>query len=333
MSHAGADQLCDQIPQRSGRFVRRPTEPGAPRDPAPEWRPSGVTGSLHALPGATERELVIAAQQSEPEARARLVAVCTPLIGSVARMYRGSTTVNRGELMQEGIVGLLRALERYDADFGTPFWAYASWWVRQAMQQLVSELTRPVVLSDRAVRQLARVKDAHRSLAQTQGAEPSTGELAAETGLARAQVERLIAAERMPRGLEEPIGGEDGAGTFGELLADPCAEDAYDQVPPRLGTRELGDMLRDLTDRERDIVRARYGLDGVELTLRELGERFGVSAERVRQIEQQALEKLRTSTPAALTRSERDVPTGLDRSGKKARDARSDIGTPEGVPP
>jgi RNA polymerase primary sigma factor len=330
MSHVGAHQLCDRMPQRSTWFVRRPTEPGAPRDPAARSRPAGVTRSLHALPGTTERELVIAAQQSESEARARLVAVYTPLIGSVARMYRGSAAVNRSELMQEGVVGLLRALERYDPELGTPFWAYASWWVRQAMQQLVSELTRPVVLSDRAVRQLARVKDAHRSLAQTQGGEPTTGELAAETGLARAQVERLIAAERMPRALEEPIGGEDGAGTYGELLADPCAEDAYDQVPPRLGTRQLGAMLRDLTDRERDIVRARYGLDGVELTLRELGERFAVSAERVRQIEQGALEKLRTSAPHALPGAERDVPTSMDPS-RTARDARSDIETPEGV--
>jgi len=289
-----------------------------------------VTGSLHALPGTTERGLVIAAQQSDPEARARLVAVCTPLIGSVARMYRGSAAVNRGELMQEGVVGLLRALERYDPELGTPFWAYASWWVRQAMQQLVSELTRPVVLSDRAVRQLARVQDPPRSLAQTQGGEPTTTELAAETGLARTQVERLIAAERMPRGLEEPIGGEDGAGTYGDLLADPCAEDAYDQVPPRLGRHELEEMLRDLTDRERDVVRARFGLDGVELTLRELGERFGVSAERVRQIEQQALEKLRSSAPDALTGAERDVPPRQAQSGT-ARAARSDIETPRGA--
>jgi RNA polymerase primary sigma factor len=332
MSHTAAYEPLDHISQRSGRFVRRPAQPGAPRDSAPQGRSSPVTGPLHALPGTTERELVIAAQRSEPEARASLVVVCTPLIGSVARMYRGSAAVNRGELMQEGIVGLLRALERYDVELGTPFWAYASWWVRQAMQQLVSELTRPVVLSDRAVRQLARVKDARRSLAQTRGGEPTIRELAAETGLEPAQVERLIAAERMPRALEEPIGGEDGAGTYGDLLADPCAEDAYDRVAPWLGTRELGHILLDLTDRERDIVRARYGLDGAELTLRELGERFGVSAERVRQIEQQALEKLRTSAPNALTGAERDVPTRPDESGK-ARDARFGTETPRGGPP
>src|SRR4051812_6795446 len=135
----------------------------APRRPRPE--------------PAAELQLVIAAKERGSDARATLIETFTPLVGSVARIYRGSS-VSRAELMQEGVVGLLRALERYDAELGTPFWAYASWWVRQAMQQLVSELTRPVVLSDRAVRQLARIKDARRELLQANGGEPTIGQLA-----------------------------------------------------------------------------------------------------------------------------------------------------------
>src|SRR6185437_4673215 len=104
-----------------------------------------------------------------------------PLIGSVASIYRGSRAVDRGELTQEGVVGLLSALERFDPDRGTPFWAYACWWVRQAMQQLVSELTRPVVLSDRALRQLARVKDARREHTHAHSREPCSAELAEHT--------------------------------------------------------------------------------------------------------------------------------------------------------
>jgi DNA-directed RNA polymerase sigma subunit (sigma70/sigma32) len=152
-----------------------------------------------------------------------------------------------------------------------------------------------VVLSDRAMRQLARLKAAQRSLAQAHGREPAPAEVAAEAGLTADQVASLTAAERRARALEEPIGGDgDVAATYGDLIPDPRAEDAYDLVPLRPVIDALPRMLTALTDRERMIVRARYGLDdGHELTLRELADRLGVSAERVRQIEQGALDKLR----------------------------------------
>ncbi|MEY2532495.1 MAG: polymerase primary sigma factor [bacterium] len=243
-----------------------------------------------------ERRLLLGARERGGRERDELVESFMPLIASVARGYRGSTAVDRRELMQEGVVGLLRALERYDADLGTPFWAYASWWVRQAMQQLVAELTRPVVLSDRALRQLARVKSVQRVYVQAHGREPRTDELAAECGLTRDQIGSLFTAERKARGLEEPIGGDgDVSATFGELLADPRAEDAYELVPLHPAVEQLPQLLGDLTDRERLILRARFGLDGREQTLRQLAERLGVSAERVRQIEQGALQKLRTA--------------------------------------
>jgi len=245
--------------------------------------------------GECELELVLAAQR-DPLARARLVDAFRPLVASVARGYARSTSVDRAELMQEGAVGLLRALERYDATLGTPFWGYASWWVRQAMQQLVSELMRPVVLSDRAVRQLVQIKAARRRLGQATGTEPTLGELAAATGLSREHLDRLVAAERRPRALEEPIDGENGdVGNFGDLLADPSAEDAYEDVTWRAQLDELPRLLEVLTDRERAIVCGHYGVDGRQSTLRELANRLGVSAERVRQIEQGALDKLRVA--------------------------------------
>jgi RNA polymerase sigma factor (sigma-70 family) len=240
-----------------------------------------------------ELDLVVAAQR-DPDARGNLVEAFRPLIASVARTYARSTSVHRAELMQEGAVGLLRALERYDATLGTPFWAYAGWWVRQAMQQLVSELMRPVVLSDRAVRQLARIKSARSQLAQANGKEPTLKDLAECTGLSREHVDHLVAAERRPRALEEPIDGEQGdVGTLGDLIADPCAEDAYEDVSWHAHLEELPRLLDALGDRERAVVGGHYGLDGPALTLRELAARLGVSAERVRQIEQGALDKLR----------------------------------------
>lgn len=246
------------------------------------------------LPLALEQQLVRRAQDGDALARAQLVEAFLPLIGSVARIYRGSGMLDRVELMQEGVVGLLRALERYDPERGTPFWAYASWWVRQAMQQLVAELNRPLVLSDRALRQLSRLKDAHEEYLQRHGREPSTAELAAATGMSESHVGSLLAAERTPRRLDEPVQGEaEMTGRFGDLLVDPLGEDEYERVLERVEVAELRDLLSRLSDRERVVLRARYGIGGPERMLAEIARDFGISAERVRQIEQRALAKLR----------------------------------------
>ncbi|HMJ35862.1 MAG TPA: sigma-70 family RNA polymerase sigma factor [Baekduia sp.] len=241
-----------------------------------------------------EREMLIAARPHDAVRRDEVVDAFMPLIGSVAHRYRGARAVDRAELMQEGVVGLLRALDRYDPTLETPFWAYASWWVRQAMQQLVSELTWPVVLSDRALRQLARVKDAQRLFAQDNGREPSPTELAETTGLRKEHLGFLLAAERTPRALHEPVAAGQARGSaLGDLLADPAGEDPLERVPPRHAAGVLAGVLAQLTVRERSVLSRRYGLDGPEQTLREIAGTLGVSAERVRQIEQGALEKLR----------------------------------------
>jgi len=255
------------------------------------------------LPAAVERRLVEAAQAGDRRAREELVEAFLPLIAGVARVYRGSQAITRVELMQEGVVGLLRALERYDSALGVPFWGYAAWWVRQAMQQLVAELTRPMVLSDRALRQLSQLKRAHGEYLVEHGREPSGNELAARTGLAHAQVADMLAIERVPQSMDEAIQGTEGeVGAFGELLADPLAGDAYEQLLDHSEIEQIRALLGSLNDRERMILRARYGLDGPEQSLRDVGERTGLSAERVRQIEQRALGKLRAGT----TRGERD---------------------------
>jgi RNA polymerase sigma factor (sigma-70 family) len=240
-----------------------------------------------------ERRLVCAAAGGDRQAREELVDVFLPLIGGVARGYRGVAGIESKELMQEGVVGLLRALKRYDAAIGAPFWPYASWWVRQAMQKLVAELRRSFVLSDRALRQLARVKDAQLKRLQADGCEPSTAELSEATGFTPDHVRALVAAERAPRALEEPIGRGDDAGRVGDLVSDPCAEDAFDRIVNQLASESLRELPDDLGERERTILAARYGLGRPPQTLREVARELGISAERVRQIEEQALAKLR----------------------------------------
>ena len=250
------------------------------------------------------RRLVDAAKRGDQAARAQLVEACMPLISAAARTYR-SGQVQRLELLQEGVVGVLRALERFDPDRGVPFWGYATWWVRQAMQQLVAELTRPVVLSDRALRHLARLKQAHHDGVQLSGREPGRSELAERSGLSLDQVDDLLATERAPRSLQEQATtAEDEIGAFGELLADPLAEGEYEEVLDAIEVEELHALLAGLSDREREVLRARYGLDadGDELSLRAVGDRLGLSGERVRQIESRALSKLGAAAGGAPER-------------------------------
>jgi len=250
------------------------------------------------LPAEAEHQLILAAAAGDRHARARLVEEFLPLIGVVARNYRSSAQISRTELIQEGVVGLLRALERYDPSRATPFWAYASWWVRQAMQQLVAELARPFVMSDRALRQLSEIKDAHAGLLR-EGRSGTLAELGERTGFESSQLANLIAADRPPKALEEPIRGEEGdVGAFGELIADPLAEDEYERVISELTAEELRGLLAGLSERERSVLRLRYGMDEEPQSLRAIGGRMGLSTERVRQLESRALGKLRAAGAA-----------------------------------
>lgn len=247
-----------------------------------------------------ERALVCAAADGDEDAQVRLIQTFTPLIASAARTYARSPGVDRAELMQEGVAGLLEALRRYDSDLGTPFWAYASWWVRQAMQRCVAQASRPIVLGDRANRQLARLRDARRRLNRAGRQEPSIDELAASSALTPSSIERLLAVERTPRALEEALDSEDGLGaTLGELLADPAGEDGYERVVERVECRQLRELTEDLGPRERDVVYAHFGVDRPTRTLREIAETLNVSPERVRQIEERALTKLRDALSMA----------------------------------
>lgn len=240
-----------------------------------------------------ERALILRAKVGGPREREELVRRFAPVIAGVARAYRRSTSVERDELTQEGVVGLLRALERYEPERGVPFWGYAVWWVRQAMQQVVSELSRPIVLSDRAQRQLARMKGAQRGFEQAHRREPSCSELASLVGLPRWQIESLFCAERNTRALDEPVTRDWREGTsLAELLADAPAQDAYDRVGQQQLAQAVPHLLGCLTEREQTVIRSRYGLGRPEQTLRQVAPRLGVSAERVRQIERDALEKL-----------------------------------------
>jgi len=249
------------------------------------------------LSPAAERALVLAASAGERRAREHFVEAFLPSIAGVARLYRHSPRVDRAELMQEGVVGLLSALERFDPERGTPFWAYATWWVRQAMQGLVAQTGGAMVLSDRALRQLARVKAARSAHLVSHHSEASVRDLATSTGFAPDHVQSLVAAERPPRGLDEPLKrSADAMDSVGDMLADPQAQDGFDDVVQHVASEEVRNLPGDLSKRERAIVKARYGIGQPASTLRDVADWLGVSPERVRQIEKGALAKLRAAT-------------------------------------
>ncbi len=238
---------------------------------------------------------MIAAECGDSEACRQLVEAFLPAIANLARRFQGGR-VERGELLQEGVAGLLFAARRYDPELGTPFWAYASFWVRKSMQELVADLTRPVALSDRAVRELAQLRSARTAHVLAHGVEPTTTELGRATGLTVAQVESLQAAERAPRSTQEPASADrESSSTVGDTIVDPAAEQAYQQVLDELEIRDVRDLTEGLAERERAVIRAHYGLGTTAQTLTEIGAGLGLTAERVRQIEVAALDKLRAA--------------------------------------
>jgi RNA polymerase sigma factor (sigma-70 family) len=252
------------------------------------------------LSGKRERELVAASDRGDRSATEDLVEAFLPAIDRVARRYRSFAGLAQAEFRQEGVVGLLRASKRYDQDYGTPFWAYASWWVRQAMQQLVAELVGPVVLSDRAARRLVRIKRARGVFQQSHGREPSLGELASASDLPREQVEDLLAVERTPRRLDERVPSDDEtSSTLVDGLADPVAEDAYEKADDLIEGEHLRELSAELDARERRIVFDHYGVGSRQHTLREIAGVLDLSVERVRQLEERAFGKLREAPALA----------------------------------
>jgi RNA polymerase primary sigma factor len=268
---------------------------GSPVQPA-KTRSGAVVSAVDPplLTREQERDLVVAAEAGDATACRDLIEAFLPAIASLARGYHRGIGVERTELMQEGVAGLLFAAQRYDTTLGTPFWPYASFWVRKAMQELVAELTRPVALSDRAVRGLAQIRAARRDFLQAHGIEATAVELSQATGLTPAQVESLLATERPSRSLEEPLTPDDGSNvTLGDTIVDPVAEREYQLVLDEIEIRDVRDLADQLDERERVVIKAHYGLGRPTQTLSEIGATLGLTAERARQIEVGALSKLR----------------------------------------
>ncbi|MEA2373642.1 MAG: polymerase primary sigma factor [Thermoleophilaceae bacterium] len=304
----------DSSTTRRRRFARDPEERAAQRRDAAEAAHREVedvtTDSLQLFFNAARRyplltaaEEVVLAQRIEKgdvSAKDRMINSNLRLVVSVARKYQGHG-LSLGDLVQEGMLGLIRATEKFDWRRGFKFSTYATLWIRQAIQRGLENSSRTIRLPVHIAQRERKINRTERELATKLGREPTEQELADAVELPVDQVIEIRKAARPLTSLDQPV-GDDGETAFGDLLAS-SAPNPEDEVVQDAGTSAVQEAVNRLPERERDVVELRFGLGGREPTpLRETGRKLGISAERVRQIEEDALERLAESGDLASLR-------------------------------
>ena len=249
-------------------------------------------GQVKLLTPQEEIDLAARIKKGDKKAREQMIKANLRLVVKIARDYEG-IGLPLLDLISEGNIGLMKAVERFDPAKGGKLSTYGSWWIKQSIKRALANQSKTIRLPVHLVDKISKMRRTAMRLQEELGREPTDEELGEELGITASRVSQMRMAAIRPASLDAPIGDED-SNNFAEVVQDESADTPYEQLEEKTVTRMLQEMVKTLDPREATILRARFGLDGgPQKTLEEVGQKFGVTRERVRQIQNIALKKLR----------------------------------------